>query len=373
MDKILIVAGEASGDLLGAHLYESLKAKCDVVDCFGIGGELMQKAGVNILMNCNEIAVVGGVEIAKHIRKIRRAFKIVKNAIRQRKPDLVILIDYPGFNLRVAKYAKKKGCKVFYYVSPQIWAWRYRRIHHIKKYVDRMAVLFAFEEKIYQKANVPVSFVGHPIADIAKPDLDPETVMHRFNLKAGSPIIGLFPGSRQQEVSRMLPIMLETIPLIREKIPDAQFVLPLANSLSLRDVEPWLRPDITVIENNTYNALSVIDAAIAVSGTVTLEIAIQKVPLVVIYKMSSVSFKLAKRLIKVPFIALCNLVGEQLIAKELIQNDATPTAIATETIQLIKNPDYRKAMIEKFDTVATNLGRNGASDRTADSAIDLLS
>lgn len=373
MHKILIIAGEASGDLLGAQLHQSLKRKNTTIDCFGMGGELMQQAGVNILIHCNDLAVIGGLEVAKHFKKIRYAYKTIKKTIKERQPDLIILIDYPDFNLRIAKFAKKNGCKVFYYVSPQIWAWRYYRIHHIKKYVDRMAVLFSFEEKIYQNANVPVRFVGHPIIDVVKTDMDSDTARQSFNIKTNGPIIGLFPGSRLQEIARMLPILIEALPPIRKQFPNAQFILPLANSLSKSDIPMELPADVQLVENNTYNALSIMDAAIAVSGTVTLEIALQKVPLVVIYKMSPLTFHIAKLLIKISHVALCNIVAETEVAKELLQNDTTPTNIANEVKRLISDSAYRKNMIENFNLIQKNLGQGGASDRTADAVLELLS
>lgn len=234
-----------------------------------------------------------------------------------------------------------------------------------------MAVLFAFEESIYQKEHIPVSFVGHPITDIAKATIDASTAYSQFHLNPEKPIIALFPGSRQQEILRMMPIISETLPLIKAGLPDAQFILPLASSLKIDDIQSWLTPEIKVIQDSTYNALTISDAAIAVSGTVTLEIALQKVPLIVFYKMSPLSFFLAKRLIKVPFIGLCNLVAEELVAKEFIQNDATPHAIASEVIALIKNKDYRQEVVSKMEKVQKNLGESGASDRAADAVLSL--
>ncbi len=373
MNKILIVAGEASGDLLGAHLCQAIRSKRSSIHFFGMGGRLMQQAGVKLLINSDQLGVVGGIEVLKQLKPIRYAYKMIKTLIKQQRPDLVILIDYPGFNLRIAKHAKKNACKVFYYVSPQIWAWRYHRIHHIKKYVDYMAVLFHFEKALYQKADIPVSFVGHPIKDRVTTTIHRIKALHTFNLKKDHPIIGLFPGSRKQEVSRMLPILVATLPIIQNTIPTAQFILPLANSLTRQEIQPWINnTPITVIEHDHNDVLSLMNAAIAVSGTVTLELALYKVPMVVIYKMSAISFKIAKRLIKVPYIALCNLVAEKLVAKELIQKNVTPQTIAQEIIQLVTNPNYRRLMIESLDIVSHNLGPPGAADHAAEAVLRVL-
>ncbi len=235
--KILILAGEASGDLLASQLCQSLQTKFSAIELFGMGGKQMHAAGVDILVDSDQLAVVGGLEILTHLSDIRATFKTIKKTIKTKNPDLVILVDYPGFNLRIAKFAKKYGCKVLFYVSPQIWAWRYRRIHHIKKYIDRMAVLFSFEEAIYKNKNIPVSFFEHPLVDSVAPNMTRENAYQTFQLDPNKPIVALFPGSRKQEVSRMLPLMMRAIPKIQQSVPAAQFVLPLANSISTSNIE----------------------------------------------------------------------------------------------------------------------------------------
>ncbi len=370
--KILIIAGEASGDLLGAHLAKTLKTFDPTLHLSGMGGQQMREAGVDIFIDADKLAVVGAFEVIKHLGDILAAMRVLKHRFAHEKPDLVIFIDYPGFNLRMARQAKKAGIKVLYYVSPQIWAWRYNRIKKIRKNVDRMAVLLSFEEKIYQKENVPVSFVGHPLVDIATPTVSRETVYSQFNLDPNKPIVALFPGSRHHEVNRLLPIMVDAAKLIRARIPDVQFVLPLAPNLSIENVCSFLSPDIRVIQHNTYNVLSVCDAAIAVSGTVTLEIALQKVPLVIIYKMAPFSYWLGTKLIDVPFIGLCNLVAEERVALELIQKTVTPEAIANEICRLLNDDDYRQSLLTKLATVRSKLGGGDASRKVAQLALDLL-
>jgi len=370
--KIMILAGEASGDLLASQLCQAIKNKLPDVDLFGMGSKLMQQTGVELLVDADEIAVVGQVEVLKHIFKIRRAFKTIKESMLKRKPDLVILVDYPGFNLRIAKFAKKLGFKVFFYVSPQIWAWRYHRIHFIRKHIDKMAVLFAFEKTMYQKENMPVTFVGHPLVDSAIPNMDRVTAFETFKLDPNKPVITLFPGSRKQEVSRMLPTILSALPKIHESIPDAQFVLPLASSLTRADIKLPINSNIKIIEDNTYNLLSISRAAIAVSGTVTLEIGLQNVPLVIIYKLSPLSFWIAKRLVKTKYIGLCNIVAETDAAKELIQHEANADTIAKETIRLLTDQPYREQAIEKMNVMQKNLGNGGGAERTATAALELI-
>lgn len=370
--KILIVAGEASGDLLGAHLAKAILALEPNTTLIGMGGPQMQSAGVNIIIDANKLAVVGVWEILKHLGDIRSAMRTLKQLFKTDPPDLVIFIDYPGFNLRMAKQAKRSGIKVLYYVSPQIWAWRYGRIKKIKKYIDRMAVLFAFEEKLYQKENMPVSFVGHPLVDIAIPTLTPNEVAIQLQLDTQKPIIALFPGSRHSEITRLMPVIVSAVELIKAQLPAAQFVLPLASSLSREDLRDYLIPEIQVVENNTYNLLPLCNAAICASGTATLEIALQQVPLVIIYKVTPLSFWLGKRLIKTPFIGLCNIVAEEKVALELIQHDANATITAEEILRLITEPNHREKTLDKLAQVKLKLGGGGGSEKVARVALDML-
>lgn len=370
--RILIVAGEASGDLLGAHLAKALLARQPTIKLIGMGGAQMHAAGVEILIDAHKLAVVGVWEVLKHLGDILSAMRTLKKLFNTNPPDLVIFIDYPGLNLRMAKHAKRAGIKVLYYVSPQIWAWRYGRIKKIKRYVDRMAVLLAFEEKLYQKENMPVSFVGHPLVDIATPTLARTAVAAQFQLDTHKPIIALFPGSRHSEISRLMPVMMSTVKLIKQQIPDAQFVLPLASSLVHDDLHEYLIPDIQIIKNNTYNLLSLCNAAITASGTATLEIALQQVPMVIIYKVSSLTYWLGKKLIDVPYIGLCNLVAEEKVALELIQHHVIADTIAHETVRLVRERVYRQEVLQKLVLVKTKLGGGGGSEKTAQVALNML-
>jgi len=370
--KILIVAGEASGDLLGAHLAKAILSLRPNTTLIGMGGSQMQSAGVDIIIDSDKLAVVGIWEILKHFSDIRGAMRTLKQLFKNDPPDLVIFIDYPGLNLHMAKHAKRAGIKVLYYVSPQIWAWRYGRIKKIKKYVEQMAVLFEFEEKLYRKENMPVSFVGHPLVDIVVPTLSRDEAAKQFQLDPNKPTIALFPGSRHSEISRLMPVIVSAVKQIKEKIPEAQFVLPLAVSLQHDDLQNYLLPGIQVIENNTYNVLQLCDAAITASGTATLEIALQQVPMVIVYKVAPLSFWLGKKLIKIPFIGLCNIVAQEKVALELIQHDAEAKTIAQETCRFLKDATHRNEVLEKLSQVRQKLGSGGGSEKAAKLALNML-
>ncbi|OGO93469.1 MAG: lipid-A-disaccharide synthase [Coxiella sp. RIFCSPHIGHO2_12_FULL_44_14] len=370
--RVLLVAGEASGDLLGAHLAQAITTLNARITLIGMGGPHMQSAGVDLFIDARSLAVVGASEILTQLGSILAAMRRLKKLFKTAPPELVIFIDYPGFNLRMAKYAKRAGCRVLYYISPQIWAWRYRRIKKIKRYVDRIAVLLAFEEPLYQKENIPVTWVGHPIIDIARPTLPPQTVYEQWSLTPEKPLIALFPGSRINEINKLMPIIIKSVQLIRQQIPEAQFILPLASSLSIHDIQKFLIPDIQVIEKNTYNLLPLCHAAITASGTATLEIALHQVPMVIIYKISAFSYWLAKRLVKVPFVGLCNLVAEESVALELLQKAAQAETITKEIIRLIKEDNYRQNTLIKLARIKDKLGGSGASHKVAQLALQIL-
>lgn len=343
----LIVAGESSGDLLGAELIAQLEKHYPTpIDISIVGGNSMRKTAAHCIYDANKLSVVGFIEVLKHYHDIRRAFKIIKQFIRDKLPDMIILIDYPGFNLRLAKFAHQLGIKVLYYVSPQIWAWRYHRIHFIKQYVDHMAVLFPFEENIYIKEGIPCTCVGHPLLKTASQLTKNPHIAKALALTAGRPCIGLFPGSRRSEIKRLLPVMVSAAQTILEKIPSAQFVLPLAPGLAKEDIQPSISN--TAIKLTTFNTQDIApfcDAAITCSGTTTLALALYGVPQVIIYKLNSLTYYLAKKLVKTPYIGLCNIVADSHIAKELIQQAATPEQITheIETILLKKTEQMAQA------------------------------
>lgn len=372
--KIMIVAGEASGDIYGAGLVRSVHQHDPGVQFFGIGGVRMREVGCQTLVDSADMAVVGLVEVLKHFNIIASAFLRLKQVLQQEPPDLLILIDYPGFNLRLAKVAKRCGVKVLYYISPQIWAWRQGRVHKIKKLVDQMAVILPFEAQFYERAGVPVTFVGHPMADLVQVAVTKEEAAKSFGLDPSCPVIGLFPGSRYNEVSRLLPVILGAARLLHQRFPTVRFVLPLASTLKESDLAPWLKNTdlpITVTTERIHDLIRASDAVISVSGTVTLEVALVGTPLLIIYRLSPLTYQLAKRLVKVSHIGLCNIVAGETVAPELIQNDATPEKIAAQIEQLLL-PETNSATRNRLAKVRERLGGGGADRRMAELVMQML-
>ncbi len=367
--RVMIVAGEASGDIYGAGLVRAVQATDPAFSFFGIGGPRMREAGCETLVDSADMAVVGLVEVLKHFDVIAAAFLKLKKILLETPPDLLILIDYPGFNLRLAKVAKKAGVKVLYYISPQIWAWRQGRVKKIKRLVDHMAVILPFEAPFYQQAGVPVSFVGHPMADLVEVSLTREQAATSFGLDPSRQVVGLFPGSRRSEVSRLLPVILGAAGLLKQRFPTIQFVLPLASTLSDDDLVPWLEGcdlPITVTRERIHDLMRACDAVISVSGTVTLEVALVGTPLVIIYKLSPITFQLAKRLVKVEHIGLCNIVAGETVAPELIQDDASPERIAAAIVNLLTDNAQSSAIRARLAHVRERLGGGGADQRMAE-------
>jgi lipid-A-disaccharide synthase len=372
--RIMIVAGEASGDIYGADLVtEALRLSPDL-HFFGIGGARMREAGVATLVDSSDMAVVGLVEVVKHFDVISSAFRKLKQILLTDAPDLLILIDYPGFNLRLAKVAKKAGVKILYYISPQIWAWRQGRVKNIARLVDHMAVILPFEAPFYQQAGVPVTFVGHPMLDLVNVTFDRSAAATSFNLDPSRKIVGLFPGSRRNETERLLPVIIAAAGTLKEQFPDIQFILPLASTLKSEDIMPLLTAanlDVTITRDRIHDMIRACDAVVSVSGTVTLEIALVGTPMVIIYKLSPLTYQLAKRLVKVDNIGLCNIVAGETVVQELIQDQANPTAIATEVAKLLADHAYKDTIVHKLGEVRAKLGRGGASERVARLALTL--
>ena len=371
----LIIAGEPSGDLLGAHLAKSLKTLDPTIRLAGMGGKHMRNADVEVFINAENLAIIGFLEILWNFNALCQAMHTLKRYLKKTPPDLIIFIDYPGFNLHMAKEAKKVGIKVLYYVSPQVWAWRYKRIKKIKKYVDHMAVLFDFEKLIYQRENIPVSFVGHPLAntEALTTPLSRMEICKQLNIDPNKPIVALFPGSRKQEINKLLPIMLQAAKLIQIKIlSNVQFILPLALNLDPEKIRVFLPSEIKVIYDNVPQALTIAHAAVAASGTITLEIALQKVPLIIIYKVSPLTFWFAKKLVRVSFVGLCNLVAQECVAVELLQQAATPQAIANEVFELLNNNNYRQSIIKKLACIRSQLNRGNTAKNAAKIAYNLI-
>ena len=371
----MIVAGEASGDLHGGNLVRAMRDIDPALTFYGMGGERMGEAGVDLRADAADMAVVGLTEVVCKLGAILKVMGRLKASLRRERPDLVILIDYPDFNLPLARAAAKRGIKVLYYISPQVWAWRRGRIRTIQKAVDRMAVILPFEEAFYRQAGVDVSFVGHPLLDQIGTKYPRAVAIERFGLRAGVTTIGLLPGSRRSEVTRLLPAMLAACRIVAEKHGPLQFVLPLAATLEPEFVGTFLRTcplAVQVIPDAFPDVVSLCDAAIVASGTATLETALLGTPMVVIYKLSASSYTIGRRFIRVDHISLANIIAGKRVVPELIQDEANPERIAAEVGALLANPERAQAMRAELALIRGKLGEPGASRRTAEIAVAML-
>lgn len=373
--RVLIVAGEASGDIYGAGLIRAVHESSPAVSFFGIGGARMREAGFETLVDSADMAVVGLVEVLRHFDVIASAFIKLKRVIIESPPDLLVLIDYPGFNLRLAKVAKKAGVRVLYYISPQIWAWRQGRVKKIKNLVDHMAVIFQFELSFYSKAGVPASFVGHPLADLVDTGISRDEAAFSFGLDPAKKVVGLFPGSRKSEVGRLLPVILDAASILKNRVSGVQFVLPLASTLKEGDVIPLIKAaglDVIITKERIHDLIRGCDAVVSVSGTVTLEVALLRTPLVIIYKLSPITYQLALRLVKVSHIGLCNIVAGETVAAELIQGDASPEKISEEILRILSDDAYSSTLRERLSSVRKRLGSGGADRNVAKLVLGMM-
>ena len=368
--KVLIVAGEASGDLYGGELIREVKSISPDVIFYGVGGDGMREAGLLTITRSEDLTVVGLVEVIKHIRPIREALSALKDSMETIKPDLVILIDFPDFNFRVAKAAKKAGIPVFYYISPQVWAWRRGRIKTISKIVDKMVVIFPFEVEIYKDAGVGVEFLGHPLMD--------SIVKKERGLVAkakGNPSIALLPGSRLSEINRHMPILKGAAGILKEKFPEASFTIPLAPTLTKEDIAPYLEDSevrIDVKANAFHEVVKGADVALVSSGTATVETALLGTPMVVIYRLNTLTYLMARILVRVDYIAMVNLISGRLVVPELIQGDATPERVAYHAEEILKDDRLREKMKEDLALVRQSIGEPGAGRRVAERVVDFL-
>ncbi len=370
--KYYIIAGEASGDLHGSNLVASIRQKDPNAKIRAWGGDKMRRNGANVVKNYHDLAFMGFVEVLMNLKTILKNFNICKKDISEFNPDALILIDYPGFNLKIAKWAKKKGYKVFYYISPQVWAWKRRRVYTIKKVVDKMLCILPFEKKFYDNYDVDCQFVGHPLLDeIAKVEPVDKNKFYKANrLNPKKEIIALLPGSRKQEVSRMLTVMLEVVKMF----PNYQFVIACAPSLPVSYYKKIIgeKSNVRLVLNRTYQLLQLSSAAIVTSGTATLETALLDVPEVVCYKANKISYIIARQLAKVKYISLVNLIMDRLVVKELIQKDMTSSNIRDEIQSLLNSSKRQKKLLEDYEELKYVLGNAGASDRAAETIISYV-
>ncbi len=366
--KLMLVAGEASGDKHAAHLVTALKALRPDIHCtfFGSGGDEMRAAGVETLVDVRELAIMGALEIAAALPKFLRVFRQLREAAKVQKPDAVILVDWPEFNLRLAKKLKQDGHRVFYYISPQVWAWRSYRVKQIKRDVERMLVILPFEQEFYEQHGVQVEYVGHPLLDSVRVTASRDEFCRKYNLDPVRPIIAFLPGSRRKEVSYILPPMLAAARELSQTNPALQMVIALAPTIARTQAQTPSLPNLTVVENDTYNAVAAAEIAVVASGTATLETAIIGTPLIVCYRASALNWRLFTPFIKVPFVGMPNLIAGCAIAPELLQNDLTGARLAQQIRDWSGNTERLKQARADLAEVRRKLGAANASQRAAE-------
>lgn len=367
--KYYIIAGERSGDLHASNLIRQLRQKDPEAQLRGWGGDMMQDAGMDLVHHYREMAFMGFAEVVKNIGKVLGFLKACKADIKQYQPDVVILVDYAGFNMRIAKFAKARGIKVFYYISPKIWAWNQGRVHNIKRVVDRMFVIMPFEEDFYARFDYKVDYVGNPVNDSVTDFVRTPDFRTRNKLYNNKPIIAILPGSRKQEIENMLHVMLSVLPSFR----DYQFVVAGVSNFSKAYYEQYNKdPNIKIIYDQAFDLLAHAQVALVTSGTATLETALFGVPQVVCYKTSAISYSIAKMVIKVPYISLVNLIADKPVVTELIQDDFTPKKIVAELKQILFDKHFIKKQQEGYALVRQKIGDFRTAERAADLMVQYL-
>ena len=374
-NDILIVAGEASGDLLGARVVDSLLRLEPAIRVRAMGGELLRRAGAEIVVDSSRLAVVGITEVLGRFGDLTRAYRDLKRLIRQGEIGLLMLIDFPDFNLRLARIAHEGAIPVLYYVSPQVWAWRSGRTRVIARRVDRMAVIFPFEVPLYREVGLEAVFVGHPLMDAPVPEEIAAQISPEEEGWRGEPLVALLPGSRHREVFSLLPEMIRAAQILTRERAGARFLLALAPTIDEQEVKQILPPSglgIEVVKGKTDRVLRAADLVLVTSGTATLETAIREKPMVIVYRVSPLSYWVGRAMIQVKWIGLVNLVAERSLVPELIQKEATGEKMAAEALRILEDEPYRKGMIQGLAEVRQKLGSPGASERVARMALEML-
>ncbi len=371
--RIMIIAGEASGDLHGAGVVSELKHRHPEAEIFGIGGDKMQNAGMRLIYHINEVSVMGFWEVVKHLHIIRSVEKAMLVIAQAKKPDVILLIDYPGFNLRFAEKVRSVGSKIVYYISPQVWAWNSGRVKKMKGLIDKMLVVFPFEEEIYKKEGIPVEFVGHPLLEVLQETQGKKEFCTRYELDETKPIVGLFPGSRRQEIERIFPTMLGAARILYGA-DEAQTVVGVASVLDMEYMKSFLRGDFPVqlLQHATYDAMANVDVALVTSGTATLETAFYQTPMVVVYKTSWLTYWIGRMLVKVKNIGLVNIVAGKQIVPELIQGNVKPLRLAVEAAAMLEDKARQHRIKQELSLIRTKLGTAGASLRVVDTVCNII-
>jgi lipid-A-disaccharide synthase len=364
---LLISAGEASGDMYAARLAKALRERADV-RMFGMGGPQMRAAGVEIIVDYADVTLVGLLEVVRKMPALNRAWRRLLGETRRRKPKLAILTDFPGFHLHLSRALKRLGVRNVYFVCPQFWAWRPRRVNLVRRRFERGLCIFPFEVDFYTKHGVKVDWIGHPLVDQVHASVSRADFAQQHGLNAAKPIVALLPGSRPGELAQHLPVLMEAAAQLYAAAPERQFVLALASGLTPAQVEPYLRANVPlkIVSNGTYDALAAADVAVVSSGTATVETALIGTPMVVIYRVAPLTAAIARRLVRTPYFAMVNLIAGKKVVPELIQDSFTPQNVALEVELLLHSPEAQNEMRRELAVVRERLGPPGAIDRAAD-------
>lgn len=370
---LLLSCGEPSGDLYGGELVRHVRARVVGLSAFGLGGDRMGAEGVRLVTHVRELAVVGLLEVVRHLGRIRAVFKRLLAEVERRPPDLAVLIDYPDFNLRLARELRRRGIPVLYYVSPQVWAWRRGRLELIRRTVDRMLVIFPFETALYREAGIPVTFVGHPLVDLVRPASDPGAFLSGLGLSSGRPVVAVLPGSRPQEIAHNLPPLAGAVRILAARRPDLQFIVAATPSVDLRALERILAgAPAKLVVGQTHAALGVASLALVASGTATVETALLGTPMIVVYRVARLTYVLGRPFVKVPHFAMVNLIAGERVVPELMQRQFTADRVAAEALDLLADPARQARMREALKEVRRRLGEPGASARAAQAIVERL-
>ncbi|AHE67154.1 lipid-A-disaccharide synthase [Legionella oakridgensis] len=357
--RLVIIAGEESGDIHAAAIIRELQVTYPALQISGIGGQHMQKAGATLISDLARFGVTGISEVVRHLHTIKKAFKDIKAHLKENKPDLLILVDYPGFNLRLAKYAKQElGLRILYYISPQIWAWKAGRIKTIRDNIDHMAVIFPFEKKLYENAGVPVTYVGHPLVEKINNCPDMKTARHTLGLPQNKRLIAMLPGSRTHEIERHMPILVSSAQQLTAQFSDLHFVIPIASTIDSDMVNNYFTNyaiDYTLIQGNAMHVVAGSNCVIVASGTASLECALLEKPMCIIYKASLLTFIAASKLMKVKYLGLCNLLQNKMIVPELLQYDCNPLEVTRLVSELLMNPNTSQGITKRLHMLKSSL------------------
>ena len=372
--EIMLVVGEASGDMHGASLVDALLKRDPNLTFFGVAGDQLQRTRFETVFTVAKLTGMGLLELAGNVKNIVAAYRLLRRTLRTRRPSLLILIDFPEFNLRLARLAKNLGVPVLYYVSPQVWAWRRGRIRQIARVVDKMAVVFPFEVEFYQRHQVPVEFVGHPLLDVVRVSQERDAALREIGLRKEKPVIALLPGSRRKEIAYHLPVMVDAAAKLK-RLEQAQFFCVRANTLDRAELQKELDRAgflIPIVDAGRYNAVNAADLVWAASGTATLETALLEKPMIVVYRVSWLTYWLARLLVDIKYIGIANIIAGKAIVPELVQSELSPDRLVHESQAILNDHDLRRRMIANLGKLREQLGSPGAANRVAELAVSMM-